>query len=193
MITYNDLIVEAVTPPQRGYSGIKRSEVGQGYGGWLGGGLGGLGASLALAPWAQDYAMQGVQDDIASGEVDPNNYNQIMGSAAKHSLISQLPTVAASALGAYAGGKIGKNVISNPNSPIDEKSRLQRFGAMMAPHASGLASIANVVIPGSGNIGANIYNATKGNAAKLGYGTTGKVFSAITPLAGLTTPKSQQK
>ena len=116
-----------------------------------------------------------------------------MGSATKHSLTSQLPTIAASALGAYAGGKIGKNVISNPNSPIDEKSRLQRFGAMMAPHASGLASIANVVIPGSSNIEANIYNATKGNAAKLGCGTTGKVFSAITPLAGLTTPKAQQK
>lgn len=137
--------------------------------------------------------MQGVQDDIASGEVDPNNYNQIMGSATKHSLISSLPAFAASALGAYAGGKIGKNVISNPNSPIDEKSRLQRFGAMMAPHASGLASIANAAIPSSGSIGANIYNATKGNAAKLGYGTTGKVFSAITPLAGLTTPKAQQK
>lgn len=193
MITYNDLIVEAVTLPQRGYSGIKRSEVGQGYGGWLGAGLGGLGASLALAPWAQDFAVQGVRDDIASGEVDPNNYNQVMGSATKHSLISQLPTFAASALGAYAGGKIGKNVISNPNSPIDEKSRLQRLGAMMAPHASGPASVANAIIPGSGNIGANIYNATKGNAAKLGYGTTGRVFSAITPLAGLTTPKAQQK
>lgn len=179
--------------PQRGYSGIKRSEVGQGYGGQFGAVLGGLGASLALAPWAQDFAVQGVRDNIASGEVDPNNYNQVMGSATKHSLISQLPTIAASALGAYAGGKIGKNVISNPNSPIDEKSRLQRFGAMMAPHASGLASIANVVIPGSSNIEANIYNATKGNAAKLGYGTTGKVFSAITPLAGLTTPKAQQK
>lgn len=186
-------MLKLLPPPQRGYSGIKRSEVGQGYGGWLGAGLGGLGASLALAPWAQDFTMQGVQDDIASGEVDPNNYNQIMGSATKHSLISSLPAFAASALGAYAGGKIGKNVISNPNSPIDEKSRLQRFGAMMAPHASGLASIANAAIPSSGSIGANIYNATKGNAAKLGYGTTGKVFSAITPFAGLTTPKAQQK
>lgn len=192
MITYNDLIVEAVTLPQRGYSGIKRSEVGQGYGGWLGAGLGGLGASLALAPWAQDFAVQGVRDDIASGEVDPNNYNQVMGSATKHSLISQLPTLAASALGAYAGGKIGKNVISTPNSPIDEKSRLQRLGAMMAPHASGPASVANAIIPLSGNIGANIYNATKGNAVKLGYGTTGKVFSALTPWAGLTTPKAQK-
>lgn len=191
MITYNDLIVEAVAP-QQGYSGIKRSEVGQGYGGQFGAVLGGLGASLALAPWAQDFAVQGVRDDIASGEVDPNNYNQVMGSATKHSLISQLPTVAASALGAYAGGKIGKNVISNPNSPIDEKSRLQRLGAMMAPHASGPASVANAIIPLSGNIGANIYNATKGNAAKLGYGTTGKVFSALTPLAGLTTPKAQK-
>ena len=116
-----------------------------------------------------------------------------MGSATKHTVIGMLPAMATTALGAYAGGKIGKNVIHNPNDPIDEKSRLQRFGAMLAPAASGPASVANAIIPGLGNVGANIYNATKGNAAKLGYGTTGKVFSAITPLAGLTTPKAQQK
>ena len=179
-------------PPQRGYSGIKRSELGQGYGGWLGGALGGIAGQLAFTPFAQDYATQGVHDDIMNGNIDPNDQGQVMGSATKHTVIGMLPAMATAALGSYVGGKIGKNVISNPNSPIDEKSRLQRLGAMMAPHASGPASVANAIIPLSGNIGANIYNATKGNAVKLGYGTTGKVFSALTPWAGLTTPKAQK-
>ena len=74
-----------------------------------------------------------------------------------------------------------------------KKSRLQRFGVMMAPAVSGPASVANAIIPGLGNVGANIYNALDGNAVKLGYGTTGKVFSALTPFVGITTPKVQKK
>lgn len=184
--------MKLLPPPQRGYSGIKRSELGQGYGGLLGGALGGIAGQLAFAPFAQDYATQGVYDDIMNGSIDPNDQGQVMGSATKHTVIGMLPAVATAALGTYAGGKIGKNVIHNPNDPIDEKSRLQRLGVLLSPQASGPASVANAIIPLSGNIGANIYNATKGNAVKLGYGTTGKVFSALTPWAGLTTPKAQK-
>lgn len=152
MITYQELIIEAVAP-QQGYSGIKRSELGQGYGGQLGYVVGSIGTGLTGA----------------------------------------LPLVpVGAALGGYLGGKIGKNIINNPNDSIDEKSRLHRYGVMVAPHVSGPASVVNAIIPGFGDVGANIYNAVEGNAAKLGYGTTGKVFSMLTPFAGFTTPKAQK-
>lgn len=154
MITYIDILTEDA-PPTSGYSGIKRSEIGQGYGGLIGGGLGA---------------------GMVAGSLIGLPFMPIGG-----------------ALGSYIGGKIGKNMVSDPNKPIDEKSIIHRFGAMVSPHASGPASIANAVLPGLGTIGSNIYNATDGNAKKLGYGTTGRVFSAFTPLTALTVPKIQQR
>lgn len=163
MITITNLLFEEETP--QGYSGIKRKDVGQGWGGYIGGlagvPLGALGGSL----------------------IDPVVGTLIGGGIGYGA-------------GSYLGGKIGKNAISNPDDLIDEEKPTHRIGSLMAAHASGPASIGNMVYPGAGDLGAQVYTsfAKEGNANKLGYGNFGKFgnvfFGPI--LTGLTKPKAMK-
>lgn len=169
MITY-------LTYLEEGYSGIKRSAVGTGLGGALGS-FSAIPAGIASVSLAHAMGLDPAQG-AAAGFL-----GGLLGATG----------------GQYFGGKIGKNIISNPDDPIDERSRLHRVGALLEPHASGYATVGNLLGGGLlryplGQIGAAAYNASdEGNAAKLGYGTTGKIGQAISPIiAGLTTPKKLQ-
>lgn len=119
--------------------------------------------------------------------------------------------------GTTIGHYAGKASVDNPEKELDTKSKSQRVGALLdrgislriaagslasagtgavASHLAGLdpdkSTAVSVLSGAGGHLLTGMHDRWK-TAGKMGYGGFGKSMAALTPLAGLTTPKSQKK
>ena len=170
MITYDNIINE-------GYSGLTKRDVGRGYGGILGGLIGGgLATNFLTLPAFKKMI------DTHEPE-DTGDFLRNAGLAA-----------AIAAGSKYIGGKMGEKMYERPDEKIDEKSKLDRIGALASLHAKGLPSAISA-LPGmstASRLGTDAYSsyADNGIANKLGYGNFGKFGNLLLgPVVGLTTPE----
>ena len=151
---------------------VTRRDIAGGLGGMIGRGLGRVGGGLYGA--IKGLNMAGYTpnlNELPDGE-------QVMSAL----MLGSLGSIGGATAGGQIGKLIGKNVISDKNSPADFRKTSHRIGYLARPLTSGRGVAGDLVDPTGTltDVGTNLYNAGEIEGAnKVGYKLPGRIGSLV--------------